>query len=241
MTRALRVVSVERGVDPRELTLVAFGGAGGLHACRLAEELGIARIHVPRAAGVLSALGLAVSDLRRDYVAPFFVQAADLTRAELKRAFANLEQRAVRDLDARVLRRYADVRYKGQSFELTVDADDADAIASAFHVLHEQRYGYSLIDAPVELVAIRLVAQTSAPRPRLAEQRTETEVGAQSTRTASFDGQWVETPMFAVDALSRGEPVIGPAIVDLGDATCLVRPGWAAATDQTGALTMERC
>ena len=241
MTRALRVVSVERGVDPRGLTLVAFGGAGGLHACHLAEELGIARIHVPRAAGVLSALGLAVSDLRRDYVAPFFAEAADLTRAELNRAFADLEQRAVRDLDARVLRRFADVRYKGQSFELTVEVDHADAIASAFRALHEQRYGYSLTDAPVELVAIRLLAQTPAPRPRLAEQRTDTDVSAQGSRTASFERQWVETPMFAVDALSRGEPVPGPAIVDLGEATCLVRPGWAAATDQTGALTMERC
>jgi N-methylhydantoinase A len=243
MARALRVVSVERGVDPRGLTLVAFGGAGGLHACRLAEGLGIARVHVPRAAGVLSALGLAVSDLRRDYVAPFFAEAASLTQSELDGAFAGLEQQGGRDLDAPVLRRFADARYKGQSFELTVDAEDGDAISSAFRVEHEQRYGYSFDDASVELVAIRLLAHTSATKPRLGNRSSGTLADGrpQSARTASFDGHWIETRMLAVDALGRGERVTGPAIVDLGEATCLVRPGWVAATDESGALTIERC
>jgi N-methylhydantoinase A len=242
MARALRVVSVERGVDPRGLTLVAFGGAGGLHACRLADELEMPRIHVPRTAGVLSALGLAVSELRRDYVAPFFATATDVSRATLDEAFAELEGRASRELDSPVLRRFADARFRGQSFELTVEAGDGVAIASSFRAEHEQRYGYAFEDEPVELVAIRLLAQSPAPRPRLAD-RGETAAADRppATRTAYFDDGWVDAQLMAVDAMALGDPLTGPAIVDLGEATCLVRPGWTAATDTTGALTLERC
>lgn len=145
MARALRVVSVERGIDPRGLTLVAFGGAGPLHACALAEELGIERVLVPLASGVLSALGLAVADLRRDYVGG---------------SFEDMEQRAAQDLPGAATARFVDARYAGQSHELTIE-EGAD-----FHGAHEQRYGFRL-DGEPQIVTRRVVATLARPRPAL--------------------------------------------------------------------------
>jgi N-methylhydantoinase A len=139
MLRALRVVSVERGRDPRDFALVAFGGAGPLHACALAEELGVRTVLVPEAAGVLSALGLAVSDERRDDV-----------RSEV---------RPLREAEELPSEGEADLRYRGQSFELTVPL--GPRLAERFHRLHEERYGYADRDRELELVAVR----TSEVRP----------------------------------------------------------------------------
>ena len=213
MTRALRVVSVERGIDPRELTLVAFGGAGPLHACSLAEELGIGRVVVPRASGVLSALGLAAADLRCDYVGA---------------GFDDLEQRAGHELPGAELRRLVDARYRGQSHELTVDADGWErGLADA----HERRYGFRL-DGEPELVARRLVATRARPRPELRASRSVAEPGR---RRAYLDGGWAEVPVHG-----PGAAVAGPAIVELPEATCLVRPGWAGEPDAAGSLVLER-
>ena len=143
MVRALRVISIERGFDPRDFTLVAFGGAGGMHACRLAEELEITTVLVPRAGGVLSALGLAISDLRRDYVAALVGDAVDLDPATLESAFEQLERRAVDEQPGAVLRRFADLRYRGQSFELTVPAGDL-GLAARFSAAHRRRYGFEM-------------------------------------------------------------------------------------------------
>ncbi len=144
MLAALRVVSVERGLDPRDFALVAFGGAGALHACALAEELEIATVLVPAAAGVLSALGLAVGDERRDEVRSLVVPLAE---AELPSEGE------------------ADVRYAGQSFELTVPVEDD--VAEGFHRAHEERYGYADRDRPLELVAVRTARVTPGPELRL--------------------------------------------------------------------------
>ena len=167
MGRALRVISVERGLDPREFALVAFGGAGGLHACALAEELGIPTVLVPRAGGVLSALGLAMSDVRRDYVRPLLggEDAAD--------AFAAMEKQAGEDMDDPELRRRADLRYRGQSFELTVEADDLDAVQERFAEAHERRYGYRMEGEDVELVNARVVATLPVEKPELAAEEAE--------------------------------------------------------------------
>jgi N-methylhydantoinase A len=147
MLRALRLVSVERGHDPRDLALVAFGGAGPLHACELAEELGIGKVLVPAAAGVLSALGLVASEERRDrvrsYVIPF-------------------EEAGLLPPSGHV-----DLRYKGQSFELTVPLE-GDPVES-FHRAHEERYGYAERDRPIELVAVRTADVTPGPDLVLAE------------------------------------------------------------------------
>ncbi len=167
MGRALRVISVERGLDPREFALVAFGGAGGLHACALAEELGIPAVLVPRAGGVLSALGLAMSDVRRDYVRPL------LGGEDPEDAFTAMEKQAGEDMDDPELRRRADLRYRGQSFELTVEADDLDAVEERFAEEHERRYGYRMEGEDVERVNARVVATVAVDRPELAAEEAE--------------------------------------------------------------------
>jgi N-methylhydantoinase A len=216
MARALRVVSVERGIDPRGLSLVAFGGAGPLHACALAEELGMGRVLVPLASGVLSALGLAAADLRRDYVAAAAVP------------FEELEARAGEDLPGAERRRLVDVRYRGQAHELTVEAESWE---SRFPAAHDQRYGFRL-DAEVELVNRRLVAVVPRPRPEL---RASAAAGGAGSRRAHLDGEWIDLPV-----QGPGSPVTGPAIVELPGATCLVRPGWAGEPDAAGTLVLER-
>jgi N-methylhydantoinase A len=236
MTRALRVLTVERGIDPRGLTLLAFGGAGGMHACRLAEELELGRILVPRAAGVLSALGLAVSDVRRDYVTAFFRRLDELGPDDLDAAFARLEERARAEVDAPTLERLADVRYRGQSFELTVRADGP--LAAVFHAAHERRYGYRDDDAPVEVVALRLTATAPVPKPRLG--RGEPATAEPASRRACFDGTWRETAVRDARGVGAAERVEGPAVLAFPEATCVVRPGWSATRDGAGALVLER-
>jgi len=227
MTRALRVISVERGLDPREFALVAFGGAGPLHACSLAEELGIRIVLVPKAAGVLSALGLAVSELRRDYLAPF--------RGTL--AFAELEEQAMAEFSGARLERLVDARYRGQAFELTVPADDPVA---AFHSAHVRRYGFRMEDEPVEFINLRVVATVPGKRPPLSEAAPQPEAGRERRR-AHFDGDFVEVDVLQRLRLGRGSRVEGPVIVEFPDATCLIRRGWAGAVDAAGTLVLERC
>ncbi len=239
MARALRVISVERGFDPRDFALVAFGGAGGMHACTLAEELGIETVLVPRAAGVLSALGLAISDLRRDYVAAFFSDLTHVDRAALEAGFAGLEDRAVRDLANPELRRLADLRYRGQSFELTVPADDLGALADRFADAHERRYGFAMSGEDVQIVSLRLAAAEVVPKPelRLPERPSR---ASDRMRAAYFDGAWAEVPVRVRDEIRTGEAFDGPSIIEFPEATCVVRPGWRASLDAAGALVLER-
>ncbi len=189
--RALRVMSVERGIDPRGLALVAFGGAGPMHACPLAEELGMRRVLVPRASGVLSALGLAVTEARRDRSSPFLARLDELDETDLDRRFVELEAEAAAGLPGAALERSADLRYRGQGFELTVPACDPAGLAERFAKVHEERYGYRL-DAPVEVVAVRVTARAHAPETRLPDGESEGEV--QGARLALLGGTWVEAP-----------------------------------------------
>jgi N-methylhydantoinase A len=239
MARALRVISIERGFDPREFALVAFGGAGGMHACRLAEELEIETVLVPRAAGVLSALGLAISDLRRDYVAAFLGDVSQLDEDALESGFAALERDAARDLDHPTLRRFADLRYRGQSFELTVSADDVTGLPERFAHAHRRRYGFDLPGEDIQIVSIRLTATVAVPKPelRLPAQRV---TGSSRTRAAYFDGAWQDVAVRRRDELAAGDELTGPAIVEFPESTCVVRPGWRASLDDAGALVLER-
>jgi N-methylhydantoinase A len=236
MTRALRVISVERGLDPRDFALVAFGGAGGMHACALADELGMRTLVVPKAAGVLSALGLAISDVRRDYVEALL---GELDPARLEEAFADLEARAREDLDDPRLARAADLRYHGQSFELTVDAGDPDKLAERFHDAHEQRYGYRMDEETVELVNGRVTATVAVEKPELREEAGEGD-GRAGRRRASFEGDWVEVDVFDRTKMGAGAEVAGPALVEFPEATCVVAPGWSGRIDEAGSLVLER-
>ncbi|MGI8860064.1 MAG: hydantoinase/oxoprolinase family protein [Rubrobacteraceae bacterium] len=242
MVGALRVISVERGLDPREFALVAFGGAGPLHACSLAEELGMQTVLVPKGSGVLSALGLAVSDLRRDYVTPLLASLDDLDRKDLESTFGELEDRASEDLDSPEFHRRADLRYGGQSFELMVEADDAENLedlAARFHDAHERRYGYRMDGEKVELVNLRLTATVSVEKPGLEESEPEADA-ERGRRKANFDGEWTEVPVMDRTRMGRGSEVEGPAVVEFAEATCVVRPGWRGRIDEVGTLILER-
>jgi len=253
MVRALRLISVERGLDPREFTLVAFGGAGPLHACALAEEMGIGRVLVPRASGVLSALGLAISDLRRDYVAAVLGRLDELDPAALSDVWGELERQARHELGADsgqpVLTRRADLRYRGQSFELTVDVEpgaagadrgvDLARLAERFGAAHQRRYGYRMDDETVELVSLRLVAAVPVGKPELA---AEPPRGARRAvrRRVNLDGRWLEVDVLAREELGGGDRLEGPAVVEFAEATLLLRPGWRALVDHAGTMALER-
>jgi N-methylhydantoinase A len=236
MVRALRVITVQRGLDPREFALVAFGGAGAMHACALADELGMRTVLVPRAGGVLSALGLAISDLRRDYVAPLL---GEVEPARVSEACEELERLARSELDDPACRRRADLRYRGQAFELTVEADDPDTLAERFHRAHERRFGYRMDEQPVELVAARVVASVEVGKPSLRE--TAADDGAQpGSRRVHVGEDWQDVCVWRREQLGAGSRVEGPAIVEFAESTCVAAAGWSGEIDEAGTLVLER-
>ncbi|MBA2441840.1 MAG: hydantoinase/oxoprolinase family protein [Rubrobacter sp.] len=242
MGRALRVISVEKGLDPREFAMVAFGGAGPLHACELAEELGMRTVLVPEAGGVLSALGLAVSDLRRDYVSPLLSDLAGVDTRKLEKAYRKLEDRAAGHLDAPVYDRRADLRYRGQSFEIPVNANGLSSpkeLASRFHDAHERRYGYRMEGETAELVNLRLVATVAVERPELREAPAESSERTER-REANFGGEWREVPVLDRAGMGAGSRVEGPAVVEFAGSTCVVRPGWRGEVDEVGTLVLKK-
>ena len=230
MVRALRVMTVERGVDPRSLALMAFGGAGGLHAAAIAEELGIAKILCPRASGVLAALGLVVSERRRD------VQRSVLLRdlSEAPAEAGKLSERAKAELggdpEVRVV---AELRYRGQAFELAVEL--SDHLEEDFHAAHEEAYGYRDPEAEVELVTLRATATLSGPEidPQAVGEAAE---GAERSRRDTVYG---DTEIIRGEP-APGERIEGPAIVELREATLAVPSGWSGEVLDSGTIRIER-
>ena len=182
---------------------------------------------------MLSALGLAISDVRRDYVRPLLGGAAP-------RSFAAMEEQAREDMDAPELRRRADLRYRGQSFELTVEADDLDAVEERFHEAHERRYGYRMEGEPVELVNARLIATVPVERPSCRRARAPTGTPTRASARPTSTGTGSEVPVLRRAGMGEGDEVEGPAIVEFAEATCVVRPGWSGAIDDAGTLVLER-
>jgi N-methylhydantoinase A/oxoprolinase/acetone carboxylase beta subunit len=245
MERAVRVVSVERGIDPRGFALLAFGGAGGMHACALADALEIRTVVVPRYAGVLSALGMVVADTVRDFSRTVLSGVPEDTSA-LESWFAPLELQARQDLGREgfsanqlLLERALDMRYAGQAYELTVPW--AADLAAEFNRLHEQRYGYADLRRPVELVNVRVRA-VGASRPVEWPCEPEATCPPQPAclRPAWFDGQWLDTPVFDQLSLRPGHAATGPAIVSGPEATCVVPPAWRVVVDEIGSLVLSR-
>ncbi len=237
MVRALRVVTVERGVDPRGFALLPFGGAGPLHAAAIAEELGIETILCPRAGGVLSALGLCASDRRRDTARTVMLSGEELTAerlaAEVAAMVAGTGAGMEEDAEPEVTYK---LRYAGQAFELPVpgpvDPDPARLI-EGFENLHEQRYGHRDPDGEVVLVDVELALVVTGPQPRpvAATENAATE----TSRHVRFGDEWVETPVL------RGEPAAGhetegPVVFELPEATFVVPPGWTTRVDQHGTI-----
>jgi N-methylhydantoinase A len=237
MAQAVRVVTVERGIDPRGMALVAFGGAGPLHAAAVAAELEVARVVAPAASGVLSALGLAISERRRDLVESVLLSGSQLTQAAVAAVARRLGERGRAELGApdAQLRATYELRYAGQAFELPVEVGqepDPAELRSAFDRAHADRYGYYDDRADLELVTVRVAAAvpgTTLPSPAAAPTATR------ATRRARFADAWHDA---AVTGLGVGK-LDGPAIVELPGSTLLVPPGWLAVGDPSG-VTMER-
>lgn len=236
MAQAARVVTVERGIDPRGLTLVAFGGAGPLHAATIARELGITRIVAPAASGVLSALGLAVSERRRDLVESVLLTGDGLTQAAVAAAVERLGERGRAELGASdaELRATYELRYAGQAFELPIEAGltpEPEDLRSAFDEAHAERYGYADDDAELELVTVRVAATLPGAEPPTA---AAPPAGLRGTRRARFGDEWCDAVILGPGA---GD-VAGPAVVELPGSTLVVPPGWSGVADATG-VTLE--
>jgi N-methylhydantoinase A len=240
MVRALRVVTVERGIDPRDFALMPFGGAGPMHAAAIATELGVERLVCPRASGVLSALGLLASERRRDTARTVMLRGDDLTGERIAAEVAALRAAIADGLDGPVARVGYELRYRGQAFELAIDGSerpDPDELAERFAAEHERRYGYRDPDAEVELVNVRLALAVPGPSPS----PVAAAPGAveQSERRARFDGDWHQAIVL------RGEPeagreAAGPCVFELGEATLVLPPGWSASVDSHGTIDARR-
>src|SRR4051794_10709985 len=229
MMRALRVMTVERGVDPRGLALMAFGGAGGLHAAAIADELGITKILCPRASGVLAALGLVVSERRRDAQRSVLLAPGDLAE-EADELAARARAELSPDAEVRLV---AELRYRGQAFELAVEL--SDHLEEAFHEAHEEAYGYRDSEAEVELVTLRATATTPGP---------EIDPAAVGKAAAGAERSRRDT-VYGDTEIIRGEPgpgerIEGPAIVELPEATLAVPSGWSGEVLESGTIRIQR-
>jgi N-methylhydantoinase A len=257
MTSAIRLISVQRGYDPREYALVAFGGAGPLHACRLADELELPLIVVPPSPGTTSALGLLVSDLRHDYTRTLRRLSRDVGADALEQICSDLEAEAHADLVAEGVppsrisySRHLEMRYAGQSYELTVEIPDRPVGAqtmpradSAFHRLHAQAYGHAAPDEPTTVVNVRVTGTGDIPKPAL--RRTHDPRAALSGDTHrdvyfAEAGGFIDVPVFQRGGLSDSAPVVGPAVIEEMDSTTLIPPWFIATVDDQGNLRVTR-
>jgi N-methylhydantoinase A len=252
MVGAIKEISIAKGHDPRDFALVAYGGAGPVHAALIAEELEMRRVIVPAAPGNFSAFGSLISDLRRDYVRTRLTHTRRDDFAGVARLFDELEGEARADLAAEgiapeqiSLTRSVGMRYVGQSWELLVrvpdDAGSMSALEAAFRRGHERRYGHAR-DAAAEIVNFRVAAAGAVAKPTLRPWPV-TGTPAQARRTereAWFGGESMRTPVYARDHLPAGVPVTGPAIVEEMGATTVVPPEWTATVGTWGELVLER-
>ena len=258
MGQAVRLVSVQRGYDPRQFCLVAFGGAGPVHANRLAADLGIPLVLVPPSPGVASAWGLLMSDVRHDYRAtctqPLAEARVDEINALLEEfeeaALATLEGEGVRSSQARI-EPFLDVRYIGQSWKLTVNlakrrltAGDLVTVKADFDRLHQAAYGYAVAAEPAELVNVGLLATGPIPKSSVREIQHGTEVPSharRSTRKVFFEeaNGFVATPVFDRYTLLQNNVINGPAIIEEVDSSTVVHPGYCATVGRYGVLLLR--
>jgi N-methylhydantoinase A len=257
MVRALRLVTVQRGVNPTELALLPFGGAGPLHAGALARELGIPTILVPPAPGILCALGLLVEDLRADAVRTWVGRLDARSLSALAKVFRELEAAASQWLDRervpaerRQLSRWVDLRYEGQNYELLVPVPDevwrahsVEPLRRSFLQAHEETYGFAAEDEPIQIVNLRLVARGLPEPPELPRQTrggpdaSAAMVGRRSVDFAEAGGA-LHCPVYARSRLAAGHYLVGPAVIEQFDSTTLLHPGQQARVDELGFLVI---
>jgi N-methylhydantoinase A len=255
MEKAIRVVSIERGRDPRDFALVAFGGAGALHACALAEALSIPHVIVPALPGALSALGILVSDVVKDYSRTILWRiAGKFPRARLRQEFATLGKQAAKDFQQEAWRgrvRYQssiDLRYRGQGYELNLPF--TKNLLKEFEQEHQRRYGYAHPGREVELVTLRLRAIVKSPPLKITRvdvgraahaRPSRAKLGSPSMPKAPvlFDGKKLTTAIYSRDALKPGKNYSGPAIITEYSATTVIPPGNRFHLDRTANLIID--
>ncbi|NKC10805.1 MAG: hydantoinase/oxoprolinase family protein [Gammaproteobacteria bacterium] len=256
MVRAIRAVSVERGHDPRDFSLMPFGGAGALHADGVARELGITEILVPAAPGILCAMGLVVSDLKEDFVRSARLTVTGANHAAMRKLVDALAEDArdwgnsegIEDGDLR--REYSfDMRYVGQNFELSVplamqtpdELPDADQLVALFGEIHERSYGYANPEDPVEVVNLRLIARAPLGQPPERDfGRADGAARPAATRQVWFDANAAaDTPVYERACLLPGHVIEGPAVIEQLDATTVVAPGARACVDGSLNIIIE--
>jgi N-methylhydantoinase A len=243
MEQAIRLISVERGYDPRDFSMVTFGGAGGLHAAALAAALGIGRVIVPPHPGALSAVGLLLADARKDYARTLLGGAT--TPGRLRTVFGDLHRQGMADLRNEGVRRsdiwaadFLDVRYAGQSYELTVPYQPE--WESDFHRRHAQRYGHSSPSSPVEIVSARSAIVGKTTRPRFARARTKRRSRPRPVASERLwiQGRWTPAAIYDRSTLGYGHVLDGPAVVGEYSSTTLVPPGFRCEVDTWGNLIL---
>ncbi len=256
MVTALKLISVRRGYDPRDFTMVAFGGGGSMHAAALARELRVKKILVPTEPAVFSAWGMLMTDLRQDYIRTWVVRTDLIAPVDLNRVFAEMEEQATADLlaekvkpDQIVFQRYADMRYLGQEHTVKVPIPGGELtdkeipdINERFHQLHEHAYTFRL-ESPVELVNFHLTALGRVKKPEITrinkdEARSVMEA-RKGERKVMFDESFVTTPTYERDLLPVGATLSGPLIVEEPAATTVVFPGQRLSVDEYGFLHIE--
>jgi N-methylhydantoinase A len=254
VVHAIRQHTIERGLDPREFVLMAYGGAGPLHAAEVAAELGIPAVLVPRYPGVTSALGLLQTDIRHDFVTTFLRLSGTVEPDDVAAAFSELERRGQRLLESegvaperRAFLYSADLRYLGQTHELTVSlpgpysADVHARLGWIFRHAHLREYGHAPEgDEPVEMVNLRVASLGRFERPEFPRVRPGGGASPREERPVYFDGSWVPTPVYEREGLGSGDLVAGPAVVEQFDSTTLVPPGWVGRVDAIGNLILSR-
>ena len=258
MADATRVVSVQKGYDPREYALVSAGGACSIHACKIAEEVGSTTVIVPMAASVFCALGMLESDIRLDHVRSFtsFVQGMDL--GSFNELVRKTEETAMEELlvegieeERAYLLRYLDIRYMGQHHEVTVEIpsdcvigeEHLEEISQSFHTAHERLYSYSTPDTPLEIINLRITAVGRVdksgldPMPLASEDSAHTIKG---TRKVYFEESgWTDTPVYNRDLLKPGNKLVGPAVIEERITTVIVHPKWDAQIDKFGNVILK--
>ncbi len=259
MARAVRIVTVERGLDPREYTLIAYGGAGPMHAVELAEEIGITRVIIPVYPGLFSALGLLLSDYRYEYKRSVLKTLEEIDPLELEEKYSLLEREAYETLRREgvedkniVVFRGADLRYKSQSYELVVDVprqirkDTLGYLEKKFYDKHLETYGYYVEDEDVVLVNIRVTAigvtkKPRIPRRKIREWKKKTANDAATIRKTFFPGTgWTPTPVFIREKLVPGDIVEGPAVIEEYDSTIIVPPRWVLRVNEYSFLELVK-
>lgn len=256
MVRGIRVVSVQKGYDPRDFCLVAFGGAGPVHSAELSEEMSLPKVLVPPTPGVTSALGLLMSDFRRDYVQTIIASLEEVGLAELNGAYQRLESQALEDMategvtgDDLVLVRTADVRYLGQGYELEVavpagelDETARGRIRQAFADTYSKAYGDSASGGVPQLVNLRLAVIGRINKPDIAPKAlggADPSAAEHPSRDVYFHGAWVRTRVYDRARLCPGNRLQGPAIVEQLDSTVVLPPGHTATVDAWGNLVVD--